>query len=205
MFINHEDQRYRDTIGSCTEAKRVGWRSRYQLYYVTGHTGARSATPEEEEGGRAERGATKKRDCEKCNASTNEKNKVRVPDRGSKAKEEKWNKTNEERTKERRRRIETTRRRGRDVGCEEGGEQARERKRSLENVKRQRPWRSAPGIRATWPLRDGLAEASHDTDVVVTPALHSPRLKLNGLRSYRPLRHSSAWNGRRPPYFALPP
>lgn len=39
-FINHQGPRYCDMIGSCSEAKRVGSRSRYQLYYVTGHTGA---------------------------------------------------------------------------------------------------------------------------------------------------------------------
>lgn len=44
-FINHQGLRYCDMIGSCTEAKRVGSRSRYQLYYVTGHTGAMRLPP----------------------------------------------------------------------------------------------------------------------------------------------------------------
>lgn len=45
---------------------------------------------------------------------------------------------------------------------------------------------SAPGTRATWPLRDGLAEARAATpDVVVTPALHSPATRRSNRQRSR--------------------
>lgn len=96
-----------------------------------------AATPEDEEGGRAERGVTKKRDCEKYNASTNKRNKVRGSDRGGRRRNKK--KKNKGRGGGRKRKkIETTRRRGHDVvEKKETSERASERKRSFVSVKRQ--------------------------------------------------------------------
>lgn len=85
-----------------------------------------AATPEDEEGDRAERGVTKKRDCEKYNASANKRNKVRGSDRGGRRRNKKKKRIKEEvgEKKEKNRNDKKTRTRCR---REEGNERASER------------------------------------------------------------------------------
>lgn len=126
-------------IGSCTEAKRVGSRSRYQLYYVTGHRCDASARLPPKMKKVVERKEELQRSATARSITRARTRETRFADQIGEDGGETRKKKNKGRSGGRKRKkIETTRRRGHDVvEKKETSERASERKRSFVSVKRQ--------------------------------------------------------------------